>query len=127
MLLLCNLQQPNKKNNDDNYLKFLDILRVNESFVMNSNAKSAIKTSNEKPYKKELNLENNQKPNQTPAKIRSTPRKKKTVESVSSKKKDLKAQKKTANPRKGGVGILSQSERTLLESKYTVVLPQMTA
>ena len=42
-VLLYNLQQPNKKLDDDDYFKLLNILSVNESLVMNSDAKTAIR------------------------------------------------------------------------------------
>ena len=42
-VLLYNLQQPIKKLDDDDYFKLLNILSVNESLVVNSDAKTAIR------------------------------------------------------------------------------------
>ena len=53
-----------KELEDDNYIKLLDILSVNEGLVINSNAEAAIRKSNQKPSQKESLLRNNQKPRQ---------------------------------------------------------------
>ena len=53
-ILFYNLQQPNKKLDDDNYFKLLDILSVNENLVMHSNAKAAISKNIEKPSRKKI-------------------------------------------------------------------------
>ena len=74
-ILLYNLQLPNKKFDDDNYFKLLDILSVNENLVMNSNAKAAIRKNIEKPSRKRITP---QKQSKTKSKARTN--KKRTPE-----------------------------------------------
>ena len=74
-ILLYNLQPPNKKLDDDNYFKLLDILSVNENLVMNSNAKAAIRKNIEKPSRKRITP---QKQSKTKSKARTN--KKRTPE-----------------------------------------------
>ena len=76
-ILLYNLQQPNKKLDDDNYFKLLDILSVNENLVMNSNAKAAIRKNIEKPSRKRITP---QKQSKTKSKARTN--KKRTPEKL---------------------------------------------
>ena len=120
--MLYNLQQPNKKLDDDDYFKLLNILSVNESLVINSDAKTAIKKHIEKFSRKRVT---SQKQSKTQSKVQTN--KKYTPEKLEqdsdnilpTEKKDLKPQKKTVKPRKRKIGTLSQSERKFLESKYT--------
>ena len=118
-ILLYNLQQPNKKIDDDNYFKLLDILSVNENLVMKSNAKAAIRKNIEKPSRKRITPQKQSKTKSKPEQIKSAPLKNLNKIVTTPLPKDLKPLKKIASPRKRRVGILSQSERKHLEAKYT--------
>ena len=120
--MLYNLQQPNKKLDDNDYFKLLNILSVNENLVKNSDAKTAMRKNNgtysrkrvtpQKQLKTQSKAQTNKR--YTPEKLEQN-----SDNIFTDGKEGFETTKEDSETEERRVGTLSHSECKFLESKYT--------